>query len=236
MKHIRSAVFPISRTIKGRARSSQEWAFSSRQQCALAVLSLALLQGGCGTTSTGGALDTALQTVGLQRPQLQVPDNLSIPPSAQNPKSSKVALRLHAAQVMNIDAAGNSLPVVTRIYKLRDKSAFMQVPDSAFQDIKSARTSELTSDVVEVKEVALTPGQRYEVTEAVPAEAGYIGVVALFRAPAAGRWRFVFDTRAAAATGLTLGVHGCALSVATGQALDVALELTRLAGVQCPAS
>lgn len=79
----------------------------------------------------------------------------------------------------------------------------------------------------------MTPGQKYEVVETMPPEAAYVAVAAMFRAPAPQRWRFVFDTQAAARGGLTLGLHGCAISVSNGQALGVAPEMTRLAGVRC---
>jgi type VI secretion system protein VasD len=178
-------------------------------------------------------LDQALQTVGLQRPSVQLPDAATNAAGATANKSSKVVIRLHAGQVLNTDPSGNSLPVVARIYKLKDKDAFLQAPDTAFVDMKASKSSDFSSDIEDAKEVVLTPGQRYEVTETVPSDAVYIGVVALFRAPAERRWRFVFETKAAAKTGLTLGVHGCALSVATGQAVGVDAELTRLAGVEC---
>ena len=58
-------------------------------------------------------------------------------------------------------------------------------------------------------------------------------MVAQFRAPATGRWRFAFDTKAAEKTGITLGVHGCAMSVAAGEPVGTPPELLRLAGVQC---
>lgn len=204
-----------------------------RQMGALAASLAVLALSGCGTTSTGGVFDQALQTVGLQRPQLQVPENVSAASQSLTPRPVKVVIRLHAGQVLNTDPQGNSLPVVTRIYKLKDKTAFQQAPDAAFLEMKPSKFPDLAADIVDVKEAALTPGQRFETTETVPGEAPFIGVVALFRAPAEQRWRFVFDTKAAAAAGLTLGVHGCALSVASGQALNVAPEMTRLAGVQC---
>ena len=82
----------------------------------------------------------------------------------------------------------------------------------------------------------LTPGKQYDVVETVGVDAPYFAVVALFRAPAPQRWRFVFDAKSAATSGVTMGVHACALSVSAGNALDVAPEMLRVAGVQCPQS
>lgn len=151
---------------------------------------------------------------------------------------TKVTVRLHAGDVVNTTTDGRSLSVVARIYKLRDRTAFEQLSYEALQDTgaSGARTGaqpDWARDVVETKEVVLAPGQRFEVVETVPPEAPYVAVVALFRAPAPQRWRFVFDTKAAGQTGLTLGVHACALSVAAGQPLGAAPDALRLAGVHC---
>lgn len=112
--------------------------------------------------------------------------------------------------------------------------AFEQATYDTMQDQRpSGPQPEWQRDVLEVKEIILTPGQKFEVVEALPAEAAYLAVVASFRAPAPQRWRFIFDSEQAAKSGVTLGVHACALSVAAGQPIGVAPELTRLAGVRC---
>ena len=202
------------------------------------VLSLiSLVNVACSTTggasSQPGVLDSALQIVGLQRVSLQTPDVSSVPNLQKTPKALRVVIRLHAGDLLNSDTNGHSLPVVARIYELKDREAFERAPATAFELDKNHWPPELSDALLGAREVVLTPGQRYEVTETLPEGTRYIGVLALFRAPAEGRWRHVFDAQAAAETGLTLGVHACALSVASGQALDVAPELTRLAGVQC---
>ncbi len=196
-----------------------------------ALVSLA----GCASSSDGpGLVDRTLQAFGVSRPATpsidQVPTDL---PTRMSVRSRQVTLRLHAGDILNTDDSGRSLSVVARIYKLRDKTAFERAQLDAFSDLKASRSSELAQDIVEAKEIVLTPGQRHEVVETVTAEAPYVGVVALFRAPADRRWRFVFDTKAAASTGITMGVHGCAMSVSAGNALDVAPEMLRVAGVHC---
>jgi type VI secretion system protein VasD len=186
---------------------------------------------GCGTTSSGGALDSALGVVGLQRPGASQPRALPIRTSRV---AGKVTIRLHAGDVLNTTPDGRSLSVVARIYKLRERMAFEQATYDTMQDQRpSGPQPEWQRDVLEVKEIILTPGQKFEVVEALPAEAAYLAVVASFRAPAPQRWRFIFDSEQAAKSGVTLGVHACALSVAAGQPIGVAPELTRLAGVRC---
>jgi len=203
----------------------------------LGVGLVSLVLAACSTPGGGasqpGVLDSALQMVGLQRVSLQTPDAGNLPSLQKPPKTLRVVIRLHAGELLNSDTNGQSLPVVARIYELREKEAFERAPATAFDGDKSHLPAELADALLGSREVVLTPGQRYEVTETLPEGTRYIGVLALFRAPAQGRWRHVFDARAASETGLTLGVHACALSVASGQALDVAPELTRLAGVQC---
>jgi type VI secretion system protein VasD len=200
------------------------------QRIVFPLLALACA-GGCGTTSSGGALDSALGVVGLQRPSAGLPE---VMPGSTARAAGKVTIRLHAGDVLNTAPDGRSLSVVARIYKLRERTAFEQASHDMLQEPRaSVSQPEWQRDVLEVKEVILTPGQKYEAVETLPAEAGYLAVVASFRAPAPQRWRFIFDSAQAAKTGLTLGVHACALSVAAGQPIGVAPELTRLAGVRC---
>ncbi|MCO5978525.1 type VI secretion system lipoprotein TssJ [Ideonella sp. NS12-5] len=203
----------------------------------VAIGLVSLFTTACSTPGTNatqpGVLDSALQMVGLQRVSLQTPDTSNLPALQKTPKALRVVIRLHAGDLLNSDTNGQSLPVVARIYELKEKDAFERAPAGAFEGDKSHLSPELADALLGSREVVLTPGQRYEVTETLPEGTRYIGVLALFRAPAEGRWRQVFDAQAAVETGLTLGVHACALSVANGRALDVAPELTRLAGVQC---
>lgn len=193
-----------------------------------------LVLNGCGSTQSGGAVDKALDFVGLQRPSPPALAASTESAAKTAPAASKVTVRLHAGDVLNTTLDGRSLSVVARIYKLRDRTSFEQVPYEALQDSRAGSSSEWMRDVVEVKELVLTPGQKFEAVETIPPEAPYVAVVALFRAPAPQRWRFVFDTKGAAQTGLTLGVHACALSVAAGQPLGTTPDSMRLAGVRCP--
>ncbi|MEK8032533.1 type VI secretion system lipoprotein TssJ [Ideonella sp. DXS29W] len=197
-----------------------------------------LLLSGCGSTQSGGAVDKALDLVGLQRPSTMPAPGSSESASKLAAAPSKVAIRLHAGEVLNTTVDGRSLSVVARIYKLRDRAAFEQASYDGLQDPRgspngAAASADWSRDVVDVKEVVLTPGQKFEVVETVPPEAPYVAVVAMFRAPAPQRWRFVFETKSVAQTGLTLGVHACALSVAAGQPVGAAPDALRLAGVRC---
>ncbi|PHV36024.1 type VI secretion system lipoprotein TssJ [Janthinobacterium sp. BJB304] len=175
---------------------------------ATALPLLALLQALLLTGCAGGAISTlanaALQMAGVAKPPPELPD-------AQQPPRN-VSIRLHAAQHLNTDADGRPLALVARIYKLRQSAAFEQAPYDSFLDAQREKAA-LGADLMEVKEVLLVPGQRYEVQEKVSKEAYFIGVVALFRAPATQRWRATFAAADAERGGITVGLHACALSI-----------------------
>jgi type VI secretion system protein VasD len=181
---------------------------------------------GCATASNDGPVGKTLEFLGLKAPQSV--DEVK----ALAPQQKKLTLRVHAGDQLNVDPQMRSLSVVMRVYKLRRTEAFLAAPYAAFGDAEAEKTA-FGSDLVEAREVVMRPGQRYEVVETMPLDAGYVAVAALFRAPAEGRWRFAFESKRAAASGVTLGLHGCAISVATGAPEKTPPEMLRLAGVKC---
>lgn len=166
------------------------------------LLASALTLGGCAAGSIAGA---ALQLVGLGKPAA-APEQAD----AQKPPRN-VNIDLHAGANLNAESGGAPLALVLRIYKLRQKAAFEQAPYNSFLNPQKEKET-LGADLLEVKEVLLIPGQRYQVSEKVSREAYFIGVVALFRAPAARHWRVAFGAADAESAGITLGLHACALS------------------------
>jgi type VI secretion system protein VasD len=198
------------------------------------VVATLFMLGGCASSSSsggsgGGVLDKALELVGLSKP---APPEATGEGLAALKQPKRITLRLHAGEVLNTDNSGRSLSLVARIYKLRASTAFQQAPYDSFKD-SAAEKQVLGNDIVEVREVVLTPGQKYEVVETMPTDATHLAVVALLRAPDPLRWKFVFDTKDAARTGVTLGAHACALSVAEGEPLAAPQEVRRLAGMKC---
>ena len=165
--------------------------------CSLpAALVSAALLAGCGSNGL-------LEATGLRKPP-ELPDT-------QKPPRT-VALRLHASNKLNVDKNGQPLALAVRLYKLRHKEAFEQAPYAAFLSPQAERDS-LGNDLVEVREIMLVPGQRYEVMEKVGREAAHLAVVALFQRPAQQRWRASFPAAEAERSGLTLGLHACAMTV-----------------------
>lgn len=190
------------------------------------LLGLTMLLAGC---ASGGMLDKSMELVGLKKPELPAGLETEL---QKIELQRKVTLRIHAGQLLNTDTAGRPLSLVARVYKLRSTSQFNQATYAMFSSAGNDRPP-FADDVISMQEIVLTPGQKYEVVETLPTSTSHIAVVALFRAPDSQRWRFVFDTRAAAKSGITLGAHACALSVAQGEPVGVQADAMRLAGVQC---
>ena len=186
-----------------------------------------LLLAGCATgPSNDGPVGKTLEFLGLKSPST-IEEVKSL-----TPQQRKLTLRVHAGEQLNIDAQKRSLSVVMRVYKLRRTEAFLSAPYQVFGDAGTEKAA-FGDDLVEAREVVMRPGQRHEVVETMATDTRYLAVVALFRAPADRRWRFVFDAKQAEASGITLGLHSCAISVAAGTPERAAPELLRLAGAHC---
>ena len=134
-------------------------------------------------------------------------------PKTAPPPPREVAIKLHAAARLNSDAKGQPLALVTRIYTLRQQAAFERAPFDAFLSPQSEREA-LGADLIDVKEVMLVPGQRYDAVERVGPEAAFIGVVGLFHSPSAQRWRVAFTVAEAERLGIAIAAQACSLNVA----------------------
>lgn len=129
-----------------------------------------------------------------------------------------VRINLHAANYLNVDAGGRSLALITKIYKLKQYEAFQQAPYETFLDSEKEKNT-LGTDLVEVKETTLVPGQQYQTKDKINNDIEYIGVVGLFRAPLKGHWRAIFPAKEVVRTGITIGMLGCKLTVGIGRAI-----------------
>lgn len=179
----------------------------------LAIGAAGLALGACtmGGTLLAGAASGALEAVGLK------PSNV---PDAQKPPR-EVPLKLYAGANLNAAADNRPVALVVRLYKLKDPTSFLQAPYDTFIDPQREQQT-LGADLLQVREMTLIPGQRYEVIEKISREAGTLGVVALFRSPAPQRWKFAFDTAKNEKQGVTIGLHACAMSLTVGDLLTPA--------------
>lgn len=206
---------------------------------ALCMASLSLTLSACGsvparaepsTNATQGmsgwlekAGEKALELTGLKKPDL--PDS-ALP-------DRRITWRLHASPSLNTLPDGQSLALLVRIYRLRAPDSFLQAPADTFGD--AVREKELLGDdLVSVREVQLVPGQRHEATDKLPRDIAHVGIVALYRQPVAGRWRYAFPAAQSEFTGIDMGLHACAMTVHTGQPVGVSSERVRSASVSCP--
>lgn len=172
----------------------------------VALIAAIVALGGCASTREEGSglIGKTLETIGLRKPAEEV----------VTPRAKVIPLRLWAGANLNSGTDNKSLAVVVKVYRLRDGERFERAPFSAFLD-EDAERDALGDDLISTTEIVLQPGQRHEIGERLPPEAGTLGVVALFRAPAQGRWRLSFDALEAEADGVTVGLHACALTTSS---------------------
>lgn len=146
------------------------------------------------------ATDTVLSVAGLT-----LREKSAAPPVRQ------VSLRMEASYNLNAATTGQGVATVVRVYKLRSQEAFLSAPYRVFGDTDKEKTV-LGSDLSEIREFVLLPGQTVKVNEKLSADAAYLGVAALFHKPSPQRWRMAFNAVDAEQTGLVLGVHACAMT------------------------
>jgi type VI secretion system protein VasD len=169
-------------------------------------------------SAVGKIADIALEATGLKKPAVpEIPD-LQKPPR-------NVALKLHAGENLNAGTTEKPLSLVARVYKLKQTGTFYSAPYDAFLTPEKEKQV-LGADLLEVREINLVPGQLYEVIEKVSRESSYIGVVALFRAPAPQRWRAAFAAKDAETQGVTMGLHACSFTLGKGAVSDQANVVT----------
>src|SRR5690606_33038174 len=80
------------------------------------------------------------------------------------PAEITVPLRLYAGDNLNSGDDGPGLATVVRLYHLRGMQRFEQAPFDVLMDA-SREQAALGSDLVQVREVVLTPGMRREFEE-----------------------------------------------------------------------
>lgn len=193
----------------------------------LLVLPLLLLTACASGGGIGKAVNRTLETVGLR----------DIDPDVQAGIRT-VPLRLYAGENLNAGNDGRALATVVRIYHLRGTQRFEQAAFDALMD-EAREQAALGNDLIEVREIVLTPGTRREMEERLSAETTHLGVVALFRAPANGRWRYAFDARHRdiGREGVTVGLHACAMTTGSpALASHVPGDAASLVSVRCGGS
>lgn len=186
---------------------------------ALGMVSLSLA--GCANGGRlGPSVDRTLAAVGLKDARA-VADQL---------RTAEIAL--HGAGSLNAGRDRKGVALVVRIYQLRDAQRFELAQMTQF--LGASDRHGLGDDVLDVAERVLLPGETQRWSLRLANDARHVGVVALFRQPGDGPWRFVFDGRRAIRDGIVIGAHACALTSAS-PALTTAMsgDPMRLSGVRC---
>lgn len=190
------------------------------QACAtLALLAGCVLTTGCSTVVKVAAdvlAEKALVAMGVKKED----------PNAPRPPKN-VQVRLETSRDLNAGEDGQGLSTVFRVYKLKDRNAFMATPYTAFGNPEREKSA-FGQDLIEVREMILSPSEILEMKEKVPTESPYLGTIALFRQPSAQRWRFVFATADAEKNGITLGLHACAMTATTTPPVGMTLNESAL--------
>ncbi|WP_292933650.1 type VI secretion system lipoprotein TssJ [Noviherbaspirillum sp.] len=190
-----------------------------------AITALVLLTG-CGSATqlvAGKITEVALSSVGIKLPDSSAPSS----------KSKTIALRLEGARDMNAGDDGQGLATVIRLYKLRNQNGFLAMPYSSV-GLADKEKEAIGNDLVEARELTLSPGQTLDIQEKLPGDAVYLAVAALFRSPYAQRWRYAFAASDAERSGITIGVHACAMTATSPSPFGVpANEAALLASARC---
>ncbi len=193
--------------------------FACKQAALAFSASIVLVLGGCSTTfkvATEIVADKALVALGVRKADPNAP-----PPPRNTP------LRLETAADLNAGGDGRGLATVFRVYKLRDSGAFLATPYHAFGNAEREKAA-FGQDLVDVRELILSPGETLDLKETLPAQAPYLATVALYRQPAGQRWRFVYAATDMENTVTTIGLHACAMTSTTTAPLGMTLNESAL--------
>jgi type VI secretion system protein VasD len=106
--------------------------------------------------------------------------------------SSQVKVALNSGLQLNPDANHQSLPVVARVYQLKDKQQF----DAAnFNTLWKDDNQYLGQDLLSKEEIVIYPGDKKIIPMIRHENTQYIAVVALFRDYKQGNWRTVVPVK-----------------------------------------
>lgn len=98
----------------------------------------------------------------------------------------QIRLDLHATPHLNPSDEGQALPVVVRVYQLKDPRGFEESP---FEDLWKQDLTILGADALSRQELVMQPGIRRDLTWQRHPGATHLGVMAVFRDPTTPDWR-----------------------------------------------
>lgn len=164
------------------------------------------------------------------------PDDTPVPIDkfSDTASDNNVPLKLYAGKNINLDANGQPLSLLVKLYVIKDVNAFEQADFDTFLTPGAVQDA-LGSDLVKERETMLVPGQKYTTHVPKMPDGGYLGVVALFRNPSPQRWRMAFKLDPKQAKPITIGLNACAMSMTQGAIVNREhASLSRLTNATCP--
>lgn len=128
----------------------------------------------------------------------------------QQPDPTTIELTVIAAPDANADPAGNGLPVVVRIYELKNTGRF----DGAdFYSLYDNEATTLESDLIAREQLDMRPGQAREIVRKADTGTQYLGVLAAFREIDQSQWKLVLPLKQNKNNIISLHVWADSLSV-----------------------
>ncbi|HEV2613382.1 MAG TPA: type VI secretion system lipoprotein TssJ [Gammaproteobacteria bacterium] len=101
---------------------------------------------------------------------------------------SSIKLDITAQKHLNRDAYYGALPVVVRVYTLKNPEGFS---DATFRELWHDDKKVLGENLVSRQEYTVVPGTTLHVSIPKQSSAQYLGAVALFRHPYHNQWRVI---------------------------------------------
>ena len=132
-------------------------------------------------------------------------------PPPPPPPPTIVNLTLNAAERLNPNAAGQSAPVLVRVYELENPSAFEKAD---FFQLFEKDQAALGASMKAREELTLAPGANRSMTRTMSQGAKFIGVFAAFRDFESGTWRAVVAVPDNKTTPITVTLRDRTLAVA----------------------
>lgn len=107
------------------------------------------------------------------------------PPTVEK---TRLDAQVIAAQDVNQDKAGRSLPIVVRIYELKTLGG---IQSADFYSLYDREAEALGADLVAREELNLRPGQQHQIKRETAPETLYLGVMGAFKAIDSAQWKAV---------------------------------------------
>jgi type VI secretion system protein VasD len=103
-------------------------------------------------------------------------------------KVKQMNLVIASRSALNQDGRGVSLPVVLRIYQLKDSKVF---ETATYSQLLAGTGDALKAGILAKAEVTLAPSASVRLSERMADDTQYVGVVAFFRSPVNAEWQLV---------------------------------------------